>query len=68
MIILLIILCFVLGLFMMIRPESTINIHNMLFMKDDTPSDFYLICLRVVGGFVFLLGIIVLIFSLGNLF
>ncbi len=55
--VILIVVCIILGLFMLIKPQSTINIHNKLFVENDKPSDLYIICLRVAGGFIIILGI-----------
>lgn len=57
MIAIVIIMC--IGLLMLVKPGSVLNIHHDLFEDDSTPSKTYTIAVRLVGCIVLLFGIII---------
>lgn len=59
-----IILCVILGLLMIFKPESMTKLHfkiQSLFLKDASPTDTYLFITRILGSVIILICVILLI-------
>ena len=51
----------VLGAFMLAKPHTVWKIEHFFSVKNGEPSDFYILCTRIIGGILLLGSILVLL-------
>ena len=58
------ILCILLGVAALRRPDVFWHLSHFLTVKDGEPTKFYLVAERIIGAVALLLGIVILLFEL----
>ena len=59
-------LAFAAGVFLLLKPDFAWEIQHLFTVRDGKPTDLYLICARITGVLLMIVGIVCLILTIGS--